>query len=135
MKSTILSLVIALSAILGPCAREQRSVALNQEFAIKAGETISLEGSGVTISFSEVADDSRCPKDVTCVWAGNAKVVISVSIRGRVPGKINLNTMLDPKEGTYSDFGIKLVNLEPYPKKGPRIKKSDYVATLVVRRK
>jgi hypothetical protein len=135
MKSAIFSLMLALSAFVGPCGRDQRSVALNQEFTIKAGETISLAGTRLTIDFIEVAEDSRCPENVKCVWAGNGKVVLLASLRGRTPGKVNLNTMLDPKESMYGDFDIKLLKLDPYPKQGSNIRKGDYGATLVVKRK
>ncbi|MFH1764671.1 MAG: hypothetical protein ABIF09_10810 [Gemmatimonadota bacterium] len=46
---------------------------------IPHAEDIRLEGSVLRFSFGEVLEDSRCPVDVTCVWAGNAKVVIGIA--------------------------------------------------------
>ena len=31
-----------------------------------------------TVTFLEVLEDSRCPKDITCIWDGRAKVRIAI---------------------------------------------------------
>jgi hypothetical protein len=36
-----------------------------------------------SIRFKEVISDSRCPKDVTCIWAGEAKVLIEIFEKGK----------------------------------------------------
>lgn len=135
MTTTVLSIIVTLSALLAPQAQELRCASLNQEFTLKAGETISLDDSGLKIRFEDVTEDSRCPEDVKCVWAGNGKIVLAVSIKGRTPGKINLNTMLEPREAPVDRYNIKLIKLDPYPKQATTMKKSDYAATLLVSRK
>jgi hypothetical protein len=72
---------------------------------------------------------------VTCVWAGNGKVQLRLSKAGKRAALIKLNTNLDPKQDAYRGYEVKLVGLNPYPKKDVHIKKRDYVATLVVTRK
>jgi hypothetical protein len=111
-----------------------KEVPLNQEFTVRVGQMARVEG-GLKVSFLSVAEDSRCPEGVNCIWAGNGKIVLKISRRGRTPGKINLNTMLNPKEASYQGYEVKLVKLDPYPKKDVRHKRSDYVATLVVSKK
>ena len=46
-----------------------------------------------------------------------------------------LNTMLNPKQSSYRGYEVRLVKLEPHPKKGVRLRRREYVATLVVTRK
>ncbi|MFD2697991.1 hypothetical protein ACFSQ0_08315 [Mesonia sediminis] len=84
--------------------------------------------------FDDVAQDSRCPESVTCVWAGEAKVklklykntelvaeqILSVSGKG--------NELASPIFEKYwsPEQQLRLVNLMPYPKAQQPIDKSDY---------
>src|SRR6185312_15051394 len=49
-------------------------VRLGREFKLKAGRQVTVKGTKLRIRFVAVENDSRCPSDVTCVWAGNAAV-------------------------------------------------------------
>lgn len=46
--------------------------------AVGIGETADL-GGGLNVRPIEVIEDSRCPADVTCVWAGRLRVRATVS--------------------------------------------------------
>jgi hypothetical protein len=135
MASAILPLFFILTTAFAQPLGNAKEAELNQEFDIRVGASVWIENEGLKVSFSHVAEDSRCPEGVACVWAGNGKIVLKLSKRGRIPGKINLNTMLEPKQASYRGYDIKLVKLEPYPKKDLRMKKNAYVATLIVSRK
>ncbi len=52
---------------------------------LQGGEQI--EFGDKSIRFIEVVSDSRCPKDVTCVWAGEAKVLIEIFEKGKLINK------------------------------------------------
>jgi hypothetical protein len=133
MKLAILSLLLVFTTALSQASSDVKQVASNQEFEIKVGERVSVEG--LKLSFTAVAEDSRCPKGVDCIWAGNGKIILKVSKAGRRASSINLNTGIEPKHKLYYGYDIKLVSLNPYPQKGEKIKRGDYVATLVVNRK
>ncbi|MCX6757693.1 MAG: hypothetical protein NTZ44_02310 [Candidatus Nomurabacteria bacterium] len=47
------------------------------EYSLKIGEHITLPD-GLTVTLKKV-NDSRCPKDVTCVWAGELSPVLSAT--------------------------------------------------------
>src|SRR6267142_1883225 len=64
---------------------------LDREFKLKVGEQVALKRTHLRIKFVTVENDSRCPKDVTCVWAGNAAVRIQLSV-GRRSKTLTLNT-------------------------------------------
>jgi len=49
---------------------------------LQGGE--QLEFGDKSIRFIEVVSDSRCPKEVTCVWAGEAKVLIEIFEKGKL---------------------------------------------------
>ncbi len=107
---------------------------LGQEFKLRAGQEGTLEGEGLRITFASVANDSRCPAGVTCMWAGNAEALLEMSKGGGVT-TLKLNTYKSPqfpKEGRYLQYRIELIELSPYPRSDKRIEAGEYVATLVV---
>ena len=93
------------------------------------GEHVVVQSQGLFIKFKAVDGDSRCPEGAMCIWAGNAKIVLLVSQED-----IALNTYLDPKLATYSNYTIRLVMLNPYPRLNGPIDPKEYVAMLVVTR-
>lgn len=55
-------------------------VALSQERIPASPQIVFKIASGdVILKFVEVLEDSRCPKDIVCVWAGRAKVKVAIS--------------------------------------------------------
>ena len=48
----------------------------SQELKITPKKCIPKKG--FYIRLKEVVEDSRCPKDVTCIWAGQAVVIVEV---------------------------------------------------------
>lgn len=49
--------------------------------ALKKGEMFFFGDNSV--QFQQVISDSRCPKEVTCVWAGEAKVLVHIYEKGK----------------------------------------------------
>ena len=137
MTAAILPFLFILTSALAPAAASEpaRDAALDQEFEIRVGQWVTIEGERLRVTFSRVAEDSRCPEGVQCVWAGNAKVVLKLSKARRRASTMSLNTGTDPKQAAYRGYEVKLVKLDPYPKEKRRIRKRDYVATLVVSRR
>ena len=108
---------------------------LGREFKLRARHQVTLKRESLRIKFAAVTEDSRCPADVQCVWAGNAAVRLDVSIRGRGSKSPTLNTnnrssLVD--ENQYPGYRVKLVELSPYPRSAHKIAAEDYVVTLLV---
>lgn len=66
---------VLLLLLLG-CATSTREVPLGEPFTLTPGESAMVDG--VRITFERVGQDSRCPPDVTCIWAGDAEVKLTV---------------------------------------------------------
>lgn len=111
--------------------RKAKRAALGQEFTLKVGQQVTIEETGLHISFTAVTEDSRCPKGVDCIWAGNGKIIIKVKGQGK-PTELELNTGRGPKEQHFRGYDIKLVQLNPYPESKSPIKHGSYAVTLVV---
>jgi hypothetical protein len=133
MTTAILSFLFIVTSTLAPgAAAPARDAALDQEFEVRVGQWVTIEGERLRVTLSRVAEDSRCPRGVTCVWAGNAKVMLKLS-KGRMRAStITLNTGVDPKQTAFRGYEVKLVKLDPYPNEKRQIGRGDYVATLVV---
>ncbi|HYO91198.1 MAG TPA: hypothetical protein VEQ40_06160 [Pyrinomonadaceae bacterium] len=112
--------------------RKLKRASLGQEFKLKVGERVVIKEAGLNITFSAVAEDSRCPEGVNCIWAGNGRIIVKVS-KGRKKADVQLNTGAEPRQERFHEYDVKLVNLNPYPHKDTiPIKRGMYVATLVV---
>ena len=135
MTSAIFSFLFIFTTAWAQPTSAGKQAALDQEFEIRVGQQVSIKREGLRVSFQSVAEDSRCPQGVTCVWAGNGRVLLRLSKAEKRAATMSLNTGLDPKQDTYRSYDVKLVSLNPYPKKDAPIKKRDYVATIVVTRK
>lgn len=71
------------------------------------------------ISFEAVLEDSRCPKNVTCIWAGQAKIKVRVKPEGspEESREITFNPGLQGPVllAVTKDCRIVVDNLHPYP--------------------
>ncbi|MEP6820486.1 MAG: hypothetical protein ABJA18_13200 [bacterium] len=115
-------------------ARQPPAPTLNREFKLNVGQQVAPKGTRLRITFVRVENDSRCPKDVKCVWAGNAAVQFHLSA-GRRSKTVTLNTSGNStlaREAEYQGYKVKLIELSPYPRSDRRIAARDYTATLLV---
>ena len=107
MKKGLLTLLLILSSAV--CAAAQRETTAS----IRVGEQKTVAGR-LKIHFQEVIDDSRCPVGTTCVWAGNAKVKLTLSV-GRKRRDFELNSNLAPTSIDYNGYRVKFVSLTRKP--------------------
>ena len=89
-----------------------------------------LEGSVIRLNFGRVLEDSRCPIDVTCVWAGNAKVEIGIGAGMGPTHPLLLNTDNGPRAVTWSGIRVTLLELTPSPHSENPIRLEDYSVKL-----
>lgn len=103
---------------------------------IKYGETVEVSGEQMKLTFSGV-NDSRCPKDVQCVTAGEAKVTLAVDKGGASETAELIARGLcyqdDGSCGTEANalgYRFKLLSLNPYPEQNANPELKDYVLKL-----
>lgn len=90
------------------------------------------EVDGMTLEWVEV-QDSRCPKGVTCVWAGEAVVGIEYAA-GEESGRIDLGLQARemPASRNVAGRGLTLLSVEPYPEASRSAKKGEALIRLRV---
>ncbi|MGH9329271.1 MAG: hypothetical protein ACRD09_02410 [Vicinamibacterales bacterium] len=109
------------------------TVPLNQQFVLAPGQTATVEGASVRVSFLRVLGDSRCPADALCIQGGDAIVQIEVHPDGGGVRPYELHTG-DMRPVKHDDLTIELVQLSPYPFSSRTIQPDEYRATLRVAR-
>lgn len=101
--------------------------------SLQAGDVFD-QGS-MTTKFIKVVSDSRCPKNVQCIWAGKAEVLLGIYKEGKeIDQKVVTisSVSLQPSLVYASDvMALSVLNLAPYPVSGNLIKPEDYVLELL----
>jgi len=110
-------------------------VNLNEQFNLKIDQAVIIESESLKVKFLEVTEDSRCPSDVTCIWAGRVGVLLNISIDNNNLGDIKLMNGADSQKLDIKDingYSIRLVKVDPYPISTKEIKPSDYIISLII---
>ena len=87
-----------------------RTVALGEAFSVKVGESVSVAGAGVSVTFTALVSDSRCPRGVQCIQAGNAVISVAVARPGASPVTLTLNTD-GPKSARSGNRSVELIGI------------------------
>lgn len=106
----------------------------NQQLKLTVNQQKTVTKDRLKIKFISVVEDSRCPTDTNCIWAGNAKVQIKVSNSKGASKTFELNMNLEPNIVSFADYEIKIINLTPQPASNIRINRNGYTATFVLRK-
>lgn len=102
-----------------------------KQVQLREGQQKTVPGSRVKVRFLSVVEDSRCPADVQCIWAGNAKIRVKVSVQGGETRILELNTNTKAAGNNVDAYAINLVSLTPYPR-SDRKARGVYRATISV---
>ncbi len=88
----------------------------------------------LTLLFSAVAKESRCPTGYQCILSGNAEVRIGLTL-GKGPTHeftLNTNAPDGPTRVEFGGYTVTLKQLAPYPQGEQRIEPKDYRARFEV---
>lgn len=128
MRSILSTIVLTL--LLGGLLTAQTRTS---EVRLRIAQEKTAPGTGIRIKFLNVAEDSRCPTDVNCIWAGVARIKVRLRKNGKAVKDFELNTNQTDKAATFEGHEIKLVSLTPHPRSGGvPVKPNTYFATLTI---
>jgi len=107
---------------------------IRQETTLSVQYGAQVQHSDLSVTLTDVLDDSRCPSDVECVWMGNARVVLTLKkLPQGDPVQVELNTNPSfPQKVEFENYEITLVDLKPYPVSTETIDPRDYIAVLQI---
>jgi hypothetical protein len=126
---------VALLACAAACFHRARSpvpVAAEEgvEFALRLGQTGDVTGTPVRVTFRRIEGDSRCPTDVTCIWAGDAAAIMTISSAGDFTDTLHLNG--ERKEVKHGAYIIRFLGLKPARVSTVKVDSGKYVGTFIV---
>jgi hypothetical protein len=99
------------------------------ELLLTYGQTVTLPEMGLTLTFQEVLEDSRCPADVFCAWSGWVRIALVAQAEGEPPATLEITAFTDSDGNTtaptgsgvaqpfvsYRNHHLTLVQVTPYP--------------------
>jgi len=108
--------------------------------SLKFGEIAIVKSLNLRVGFRDVLEDSRCPKDMMCFWAGQAVLRLwllpsnsdTIFMQPTIYGDVNRNDSSRHIAIDTVGFRIKLLQLDPYPVSNIVIRKTDYLALLEI---
>lgn len=110
------------------------------QLRMKEGENVFLVPDNVTVTFTRMMNDSRCPADVICIWPGLAIIRVDVSTHSQntplllpIPGQVRTPYRWNRLEA--AGFYITLLQLDPYPTRHDQSRPPAYEALLAIEKK
>jgi hypothetical protein len=97
-------------------------------FEMKPQQTAKFPAENLTITFLDILEDSRCPSDVTCIWAGQTRLSFALSNDKKTEIVMGSND----SEYVFGEYKIQMVEVRPYPKTTMKINHDDYTAVLKI---
>ena len=112
-------------------AQESSPPKVGEEFELAVHQTAQISAENISVTFHEVLEDSRCPVDVTCIWAGLAKVSLQVSVSGQ-ERELSLSTSPPDHSTVFENYTFWLIQVRPVPRSDQTMDRSAYVVTVRV---
>ncbi len=116
---------------------KQIAASFDKSFELAFDQTAFIESDSLSIKFSNVAEDSRCPEGYDCVWQGQAKIAVKILSGNNDLGEINLTSLAGHDSLAHENFNrysIKLLKVGP-PKRDSQLELSDYNVMLLISRR
>jgi hypothetical protein len=116
------------------------SLPLGESLSLRVGQSAEIRGEGLSVGLSAIRDDSRCPPPdtgIVCIWEGVATAVAWASRPPEERQELILHTSDNgggfSRRAEYLDYEIEVLGLTP--PRSREIHQSEYVLSLVVRRR
>ena len=93
-------------------------IRLGEPFTLAVGQTGVLAGEGapLAVQLDAIAEDSRCPSSVVCVWAGRLVATLTVEPGQTAPQTIQRTLPAEETDAPApADFVLRLLEADPYP--------------------
>lgn len=121
-------------AAVGACDDEPSGPEAGESFVLEVGERATLEAIQASVRFVAVSEDSRCPSQAQCVWAGDGAVVLEIAPADADAAEDTLHTNEEsgPRSSVLGRYELTLLQLDPYPEIPGAISPDAYRATLVL---
>ena len=138
MRKEVIITACLVGLLLPACGCEEETgpitgAGLGEEFKLAIGEEAVITGEGLRLVFEEVIEDSRCPKNVECVWAGRARYAVEFTLDGAPERAVITEEGGETGGISVFDYAVES-ELEPYPEDPDSIATEDYQLRMTIRK-
>jgi hypothetical protein len=106
--------------------------AAKNQVKVKINNEQTVAKTKLTIKFSALVEDSRCPTGAQCIQAGEARVQIAVKNGSGAWQNFEISTKPNKQSINFAAYTIRLTDVNPHPATNIRIDRNGYTATFVV---
>ncbi len=100
-------------------------------FTLQVGDRAKVNNGDFVVHFVSVPQDSRCPVDVVCVWAGDAVVRLDLTSSGWTrQHDLHTNSSVGAVSAEHDGHVLELIELTPAPRSNQSIGQGDYTARM-----
>ena len=107
------------------------AIAPGEETTMRVGDEVAIVDASATLTFAGVLTDSRCPADVSCVWAGEALLAFLLDESGAAQA-ISVPFGSDAAAAVLGGFRVSVIELLPGTSSASAIAPDAYAATIVI---
>lgn len=125
-----LLLIVTLAACRSTGEPTAHAASLNQEVQLAPKEQAAYGPQALTVEFVRVVEDSRCPKDTTCVWAGEVKVEVATRVGSAAA--VQQHEIKAGESAAVDAFQVMVVSVQPEKLSTREIPQEEYRVTLKV---
>ena len=108
--TALISLLLAVPLVgckSGGVAASQ-AASLDQEIQLAPKQQAVFESNALTVELVRIVEDSRCPTDVTCVWAGEVKVQLATRLDSAEAQQHEVTASQHAAVGEFQVFVVKV---------------------------
>lgn len=136
MRNLLYALLLVPFLFAAKCGEKVAQFTLNENFDLMPGQMMACDCGDMQLTFVEVKDDSRCPKEVNCIRAGEAHVIVKASGANAkdIILEINADNSTNPTQ-SVGGYQVQAISLGPYPVNGQKTNTEDYRLQLRVSQK
>jgi hypothetical protein len=120
---------LALAGCGAPRAQQTKTVAPGAQVTLAPGAGVSVKDAQLEVRFVAVTEDSRCPADVTCIWAGEIKAQIEIRQNSQPASRVEI---LEGGSTVAGGYRVTVVRVEPQRVSSAPVAPQDYRVTMNV---
>ncbi|MBK9215193.1 MAG: hypothetical protein IPM59_06280 [Chloracidobacterium sp.] len=130
MKTAVFAIFVGLLITMNSYSQDIEPFKI-ETVTLKTGQQKTAKMSGLKIKFLGVTEDSRCPTDVQCIWAGNA--VMKFRITGENGTKdYEFNSTIGRRGDQVGVWAVSVDTLDPAPHSKKTIAANAYCVKLQI---
>jgi hypothetical protein len=105
--------MLLLALVAPSCSTANTTHTLGEPVSIALGHSANFDG-GLRVTFTSIISDSRCPKGVTCIQAGEAVVALTCSSRNGPSETVRVSSARSKNQIEVPGYLIELLNVSSH---------------------